>query len=70
MPYLSKMKGGAQSPPRVSISEILWSWIGSFCGNAAVASVHFYLLEPKDLIMVIGSFGASRQQYPCQPKIS
>ncbi|MDM8555434.1 hypothetical protein QUF75_11940 [Desulfococcaceae bacterium HSG7] len=32
--YLSKMKGIASSPPMVSLSEIVWSWIGAFLGIA------------------------------------
>ncbi|MFZ5572141.1 MAG: HPP family protein [Thermodesulfobacteriota bacterium] len=59
MYFFAKMKGGAQSPPRVSNSEILWSWIGSFCGISSVAWLHYHFLGPMDLVMVIGSFGAS-----------
>jgi CBS-domain-containing membrane protein len=53
------MKGTTKSPPMVKASEIAWSWIGSFLGIAAVASIHYNLLEESDLVMVIGSFGAS-----------
>lgn len=59
MSYLQKMKGHGQSPPRVSVSEILWSWIGSFLGIAAVALFHYKLLDKTGLVMIIGSFGAS-----------
>ncbi len=59
MHYFAKMKGGAQSPPRVGISEILWSWVGSFCGISLVTLIHYRFLEPMDMLMVIGSFGAS-----------
>ncbi len=59
MEYFKKMKGTTQSPPRVSLIEIIWSWIGSFLGIAAVAFIHYNLLEKSDLIMIIGSFGAS-----------
>lgn len=59
MNYFLKMKGTTKSPPMVSISEIIWSWMGSFIGIAAVAAVHFNLLKETDLLMIIGSFGAS-----------
>lgn len=57
--YFSKMKGSTKSPPRVGATEILWSWIGAFLGIAVVAFVHFNGLEETDLVMIIGSFGAS-----------
>ncbi len=59
MEYFNKMKGTTKSPPRVSFSEIAWSWIGSFLGIAAVAYAHFTIIQGTDLVMVIGSFGAS-----------
>lgn len=43
----------------VSPAEIAWSWIGSAAGIAAVAIINFNFLEGTDLVMVIGSFGAS-----------
>lgn len=57
--YLSKMKGTTKSPPVVSLSEIAWSWIGAFLGIAAVSYANYNILEETDLVMVIGSFGAS-----------
>lgn len=59
MDYFRKMKGGTQSPPRVSLSEILWSWVGAMLGIAAVAAVHYRWLDGTGLILIIGSFGAS-----------
>jgi CBS-domain-containing membrane protein len=59
MDYFSKMKGTTKSPPAVSLSEILWSWIGSFIGIAAVAYVNYTIVDKTDLVMIIGSFGAS-----------
>lgn len=59
MNYFSKMRGHTQSPPRVGIIEILWSWLGSFLGIAAVALIHYRLLDRTPLAMIIGSFGAS-----------
>ncbi len=57
--YFKKMSGTTRSPPAVGLSEILWSWIGAFLGIASVALINFNLLSETDLVMVIGSFGAS-----------
>ncbi len=57
--YLAKMKGITKSPPRVSGWEIVLSWVGSFLGIAAVALLNYRLLNEFDLVMIIGSFGAS-----------
>ncbi len=59
MNYLQKMKGGGQSPPRVGLTEVLWSWIGSFFGLAAVSLIHYKVLDQTGLMLIIGSFGAS-----------
>ncbi len=53
------MRGTTKSPPMVSFSEIAWSWIGAFLGIAAVSYSNFNIIEDSDLVMVIGSFGAS-----------
>lgn len=53
------MSGTTKSPPRVSFSEIAWSWIGAFFGITAVAYISYNILEGTDLIMIIGSFGAA-----------
>jgi CBS-domain-containing membrane protein len=59
MEYLSKMKGHTQSPPRVSFREMGWSWIGSLLGIAAVGYLNDLFLDGSDLVLIIGSFGAS-----------
>ena len=59
MEYFQKMKGITKSPPKVSSHEILWSWIGAFLGISLVSICHFNLLAESDLVMIIGSFGAS-----------
>ena len=59
MEYFKKMKGDTKSPPAVGLFEIIWSWIGSFIGIVAVAYINFGFLEQTDLVMIIGSFGAS-----------
>ena len=43
--YFSKMKGTTKSPPMVSLSEIVWSWIGAFLGIAAVSCINYNIVE-------------------------
>jgi len=57
--FLQKMRGDGQSPPRVSLAEVCWSWIGSFLGIAAVALLHYKLVDQQGLMLLLGSFGAS-----------
>ncbi|BCB95282.1 membrane protein [Dissulfurispira thermophila] len=57
--YFSKMKGGAKSPPRVALSEIFWSWLGAVIGIGICGYLSSRYFEPKDLTLIIGSFGAS-----------
>lgn len=59
MNYLQKMRGTTTSPPGPGLHEIAWSWLGSFLGIAAVSLIHFNFLPQTDLVMIIGSFGAS-----------
>lgn len=57
--YFQKMKGTTKSPPAVSLAEIIWSWVGAFLGIAAVAVINYEVLSESDIVMIIGSFGAS-----------
>jgi len=57
--YLNKMRGCSDCPPMVPISEVAWSWVGAFIGIAAVAYLHDNFLARIDMVMIIGSFGAS-----------
>jgi len=57
--YFKKMKGTTKSPPGVSFSEVLWSWLGAFIGISAVGLVNSRVFEGTDLTLTIGSFGAS-----------
>lgn len=59
MEYFSKMKGQGKSGPGPGLSEIIWSWIGAFLGIGLVAYINFNLVDGTDLVMIIGSFGAS-----------
>ncbi len=58
--YLRKMQGTTRgSPPRVSSTEIFWSWTGSFLGISAVAWLNHFFFEGSDLTLMLGSLGAS-----------
>jgi CBS-domain-containing membrane protein len=57
--YCRKMGGTTKSLPRASLSEIVWSGVGGFLGILAVALINYKMLAGTDLVMVIGSFGAS-----------
>ncbi len=57
--YLSKMKGGAKSPPGVGFREVLWSWLGAVTGVGICGYLSAHYFEPRDLTLLIGSFGAS-----------
>ncbi len=59
MSYFLKMKGISTSPPRVSAGEILWSWLGAFLGISLVGYLHYTVLGDGDLMLIVGSFGAS-----------
>jgi len=59
MEYIKKMKGTTKSPPSVDFFEIVWSWVGAFLGIAPVAIINYYMFKGTDLVMIIGSFGAS-----------
>jgi len=58
--YFRKMQGTTRgSPPRVSGTEIMWSWIGAFLGLSAVAWLNHFFFEGSDLTLMLGSLGAS-----------
>jgi CBS-domain-containing membrane protein len=57
--YLAKMKGSTKSPPGVGAGELLWSWIGSVLGIGVCGWLSSHYFEPRDLSLLIGSFGAS-----------
>ena len=57
--YFAKMKGGGASPPGVGIRELIWSWIGATLATGTCAYLSSHFLEPRDLTLLIGSFGAS-----------
>lgn len=59
MNFFEKMKGTTQSPPGVKISEVAWSWLGSFLGIALVGVVQSLFVDQLGQSLLIGSFGAS-----------
>lgn len=57
--YLSKMKGGAKSPPRVGWREVLWALIGSAIGICGCAYLSMRFFEPREMTLIVGPLGAS-----------
>jgi CBS-domain-containing membrane protein len=57
--YLFKMKGGAKGPPGVGPAELLWSWLGAVSGIGPCGYFSAKYFEPRDMTLLIGSFGAS-----------
>jgi CBS-domain-containing membrane protein len=57
--YFLKMKGTTKSPPSVGASEIFWSWVGAFLGIGLIAFANFRMFQKQDVLLIIGSFGAS-----------
>lgn len=42
-----------------NLIEIFWSFIGAFCGILFVSLLNYYFFSQTDLVLMIGSFGAS-----------
>lgn len=58
--YWRKWRGTtAGGPPRVHSDEVFWSWIGAVLGIGLLAWLGQRFFAPRDLPLVIGSFGAS-----------
>ncbi|MCF7992723.1 MAG: HPP family protein [Thiohalocapsa sp.] len=58
--YFAKWRGSTRgSPPRVSNSEVLWSWLGSFIGIGLVSGMAALWFSELDAALLIGSHGAS-----------
>jgi CBS-domain-containing membrane protein len=43
----------------VSAAEIAWSWLGAFLGIGFISFANYRIFEKIDLLMIVGSFGAS-----------
>jgi CBS-domain-containing membrane protein len=57
--YFVKMKGTTQSPPRVRLQEILWSWVGGLIGIAFIGLLDEHFCSGTELVLIIAPFGAS-----------
>lgn len=58
--YFRKWRGTtAGSPPRVSTSEVVWSWLGAFVGIGAIALIGGAWVDGNGLGLMIASFGAT-----------
>ncbi|MCK6410974.1 MAG: HPP family protein [Azonexus sp.] len=58
--YWKKMRGTTRgSPPRVSVEEILLSWLGAFIGIGLLAGLINACFAEADRVLLLGSFGAS-----------
>lgn len=66
--YFKKMAGAGLSPPRVGLSEMVWSWVGAFLGIGLVAFLNFQVLEGTGLVLLIASLGASAMLLYGAPK--
>ncbi|MBF0382264.1 MAG: HPP family protein [Magnetococcales bacterium] len=53
------MRGQGKSPPRTTVCDMFWSWLGSFLGIASVGVLNYRFLAESDALLLIGSFGAS-----------
>lgn len=53
------MKGAGKSPERVDLFEVAISWVGAFLGVSLVSYLNYNVLDQTDMVMLIGSFGAS-----------
>jgi CBS-domain-containing membrane protein len=59
MNYFRKMRGTTTSPPRVSLSEIFWSWLGAFVGISLLAYLNYQVIKGTGWLLLTGSLGAS-----------
>lgn len=42
-----------------SINDLIWSFIGSFCGISLISVINLHMITQSDIALLIGSFGAS-----------
>lgn len=57
--FFAKVRGGGHAPPAERPREIGWSWLGAFLGIGFIAFANERVFEKIDLLMIVGSFGAS-----------
>ena len=49
----------SEPAPRVPLYDILWSWIAALSGIGLVAWLNNSWFSPRDILLIVGSFGAS-----------
>jgi CBS-domain-containing membrane protein len=59
MNLFRKMRATTQSPPRVNMGEVAWSFVGAFIGIGLVGLVGSLVVDRLGQSMLIGSFGAT-----------
>ncbi len=59
MPWLDKLMGHTQGPPRVSSKEMLWSWLAACAGMGLLSLIHAQWLADTSLTLMFGPLGAS-----------
>ena len=62
--YFSKMRGAEKRPFRLGIGkdklgEVFWASLGRRAGNRNTALLSARFFEPRDALLILGSFGAS-----------
>lgn len=57
--FLKKMRGGEQSPPRITFSGVLLAWTGSCLAIALIGLLELAVTNSAGFPLLIGSFGAS-----------
>lgn len=57
--YAAKMKGGARRPPGPGLGEVLWTFIGVVTGIGTCTFLSAVFFEPRDMTLLVASFGAS-----------
>jgi CBS-domain-containing membrane protein len=49
----------SEPAPRVHLKDIAWSWVSALVGISLVSWLHYGWFSSQDLILIVGSFGAS-----------
>lgn len=57
--YIGKIRGGGKSPPGVAFTDICWSFLGALVGIGSCAYLSARFFEPRDMTLMVASFGAS-----------
>jgi CBS-domain-containing membrane protein len=61
--YLARMKGSGRAPrtkwSKTGLMDSFWAWVGSAVGVGVCAYLSSRFFEPRDVTLLLGSFGAS-----------